>query len=80
MFAKRLPVCARALFFLSKPCNQSDIYYLKSRLHHILKKNEKKKIYLVKIVSLFKIIIHRIQIVNVQIMLVFTQIYYAKST
>lgn len=67
------------LCFPSKPCNQSDIYYLKSRLHHIFKKR-KKKIYLVKIVSLFKIIIHRIQIVNVQIMLVFTQIYCAKST
>lgn len=42
MFAKRLPVCARALFFLSKPCNQSDIYYLKSRLHHIFKKRKKR--------------------------------------
>lgn len=30
------------LCFSSKPCNQSDIYYLKSRLHHIFKKRKKK--------------------------------------
>lgn len=39
MFANRL--CARALFPPPKnPCDQSNIYYLKSRQHHIQKKKK----------------------------------------